>query len=194
MMRAMILLGSGYEEVEALTVVDWFRRAGLAIDMVSVSDELETVGDHQIHIQADKRLADVDPSLYDLIVTPGGMPASKQLAGDQAVLDLVQSHHQAGKWLASICASPLILEAAGIAAEAVGTCYPGIEETVHFKDHKEDLVVVDEDAKLMTSRGPATATYFALKLVERFAGEEAANDLKQALLLDQVEASQAGHA
>ncbi|KAA9299274.1 DJ-1/PfpI family protein [Aerococcus sanguinicola] len=194
MMRAMILLGSGYEEVEALTVVDWFRRAGLTIDMVSVSDNLETVGDHQIHIQADKRLADIDAGDYDLIVTPGGMPASKQLAADSAVLDLVQSHHQAGKWLASICASPLILEAAGIAGEAVGTCYPGIEEEVHFKEHKEDIVVVDEAAKLVTSRGPATATYFALYLVERFAGEEAAHDLKQALLLDRVEASLADHA
>jgi len=187
MARAMILLGNGYEEVEALTVVDYLRRADVAIDMVSVTGSLETTGDHSIRIMADKLLEQINPDDYDAVITPGGMPGTRMLASDERVLKLVREFFEKGKWVASICASPMVLEASGVAKSVKGTCYPGIERNVHFREHSEDLVV--QDGRVITSRGPATADYFAFRLIEALAGKEKAEEIRQRTLADLVESS-----
>jgi 4-methyl-5(b-hydroxyethyl)-thiazole monophosphate biosynthesis len=187
MAKAMILMGNGYEEVEALTVVDYLRRANIDIDMVSITGSLETVGDHGIQVKADRRLEDIDAGEYDAVITPGGMPGTRMLAGDERVLKLVKDFFERGKWVASICASPMVLEAAGVAGSVKGTCYPGIEQNVTFKSHSEDLVV--QDGNVITSRGPATADYFAFKLIEALAGREKAEEIRAKTLARMVEAS-----
>lgn len=187
MAKAMLLLGDGYEEVEALTVVDYLRRADIPVDMVSITGSLETVGDHQIRVKADRLLEEVEPAEYDAVITPGGMPGTRMLAGDERVLQLVRDFYGQGKWVASICASPMVLEAAGVANKVKGTCYPGIERHVTFKSHSEELVV--RDGNVITSRGPATAMYFAFALIEALAGKEKADEIREKTLAPLVEAS-----
>lgn len=193
-MRVAILLANGYEEVEALTVVDYLRRAEIPVDMVSTTGSLKTVGDHDIAITADKLLADVKASDYDLLVTPGGFPGSEMLAGNDQVIKLLQDQHQEGGYIASICASPLVLDKAGISQEIKGTCFPGLEgDKVHFADHQEELVVHDKEQAVITSRGPATAVYFALAIIDILLGKEKRDEIAEGLLLPLVEDSVKSH-
>lgn len=187
MKRAMILLGNGYEEIEALTVVDYLRRAEIPIDMVSITGSLETLGDHQIQIKADRLFEEIDPSEYDAVITPGGGPGSKMLASHEGVLSVLKSFYEDGKIVASICASPIALNASGVAKHIKGTCYPGFESQVQFQSFSEQLV--ERDGNVITSRGPATAVYFALTIIEALAGKERAKKVENAILLPLVEAS-----
>ncbi len=185
MKKTMILLANGYEEIEALTVVDFLRRAEISIDLVSIIGKLETVSAHGVHILADKLIEEINPNEYDAVITPGGLPGSNVLAGNEKVKSLLQSFYGENKLIASICASPLALEAAGIAEKVKGTCYPGFEGQVHFKEFIEKPVV--KDGNVITSRGPATTSYFALAIIEELAGKETAEKVKNGTLMTFVE-------
>lgn len=194
-MRVAILLGNGYEEIEALTVVDYLRRADIAIDMVSITGSLMIKGDHGILVTADLLFEEMDKEVYDLIVTPGGYPGSEMLAEHEGVLNLLRQQHESGRYIASICASPIVLEAAGLTGELIGTCFPGLEgDKVHFNVHKEDIVVHDETQRIITSRGPATAVYFALEIIRHLKGETVRDEIAEALLVPRVEAHVVTHA
>lgn len=181
----MILLANGFEEIEALTVVDFLRRAEISIDMVSITSKLETIGAHQVHILADQQLEDINPEDYDAVITPGGLPGSVTLAENEKVKSLLQSFYQKNKLIASICASPLALEAAGITEKVKGTCYPGFEDKIHFKKFSEEPVV--KDGNVITSRGPATTSYFALAIIEELAGKETAEQVQNGTLMTFLE-------
>lgn len=185
MKKTMILLANGYEEIEALTVVDYLRRAEISIDLVSITGNLETISAHQVHILADKLIEDIEQEEYDAVITPGGIPGSTNLAENDKVTALLQSFYQGNKLVASICASPLALEAAGLAEKVKGTCYPGFEGQIHFKEFSEERVV--KDGNVITSRGPATTSYFALAIIEELAGKETAEKVKNGTLMTFVE-------
>lgn len=186
-MKTMILLGEGYEEVEAITVIDYLRRAEIPIDMVSINETLSTVGDHGIEIMADKMLDDIDTDSYDMLITPGGKPGAEKLANDQRVTNLIAKQVADDKYVSSICASPIVLEAAGITKDLEGTCYPGFEDRVDYKTFHEDITYYDENHKVLTSRGPATAVYFALDIIRILKGEDKAQEIADGLLLPMVE-------
>lgn len=186
-MKAMILLSKDYEEVEALTVVDYLRRADITVDMVATQGDLETHGAHGIKVIADKLIEDADGSNYDIIITPGGAHGADLLAEDDRVLNLLNKHHDEGSYVASICASPVVLHAAGIAKDIEGTMYPAMKDRVQFKEYNgETLVVNDKEQKVITSQGPATAVYFALEIIKELKGEEAMKEVAESLLLDLV--------
>ncbi|MBB6443964.1 DJ-1 family glyoxalase III [Bacillus benzoevorans] len=185
MKKTLILLANGYEEIEALTVVDFLRRADISIDLVSITGKLETVSAHGVHILADKLIEDIQGEEYDAIITPGGIPGATNLAENEKVTSLLQSFYKDNKLVASICASPLALEAAGIAEKVKGTCYPGFEGQIHFKEFSEEAVV--KDGNVITSRGPATTSYFALAIIEALAGKETAEKVKNGTLMTFVE-------
>ncbi|MDO4670971.1 MAG: DJ-1/PfpI family protein [Aerococcus sp.] len=188
-MKTMMLLSKGYEETEAITVIDYLRRAEIPVDVVATEGKLETEGAHHIHITADHLLEEIDPKAYDLVITPGGMGGVKALMANEQVITLLQNQKEAGKEIASICASPLVLNKAGISEQIKGTVYPGLEEQMSFKEHVNDEpVVYDEKEKVMTSQGPATAVYFALAIIENLKGKEVAQAIANDLLLPQVEA------
>lgn len=185
MKHVAVLLPNGYEEMEALTVVDLLRRAGARVEMLSITGQLETVGDHQIRILADRLLEDVDVKSYDLVVTPGGMPGTQMLCASEKTLNFLrQAHAQENTYVASICASPLVLTAAGLSQRHRGCCYPGLEEKVRFAEAQDRILTVD--GCLITSQGPATAMVFALKLVELLFGEEKRKTVEEALLWDRL--------
>lgn len=186
-MKTMILLGEGYEEVEAITVIDYLRRAQIPIDIVSINETLSTIGDHGIEIMADKLLDDVDTDSYDMVITPGGRPGAEKLAKDKRVTDLIAQQVANDKYVSSICASPIVLEAAGVTKDLEGTCYPGFEDQVHYKTFHEDITYNDENHKVLTSRGPATAVYFALDIIRILKGDSKAQEIADGLLLPMVE-------
>lgn len=184
MSKIMILLPNGYEEIEALTVVDFCRRAGIEVDMVSITDNLETKGDHDIIIKADKLLEDVNIGNYDGVVTPGGYPGTMMLKDNSNVLELLKMFFDEKKLVASICASPLVLKAAGVSEHIEGTIFPGLEDQMNFKKFKKEPVVVYKN--VITSRGPATATLFAYSIIEYLAGKEMAVKIKEETLADYI--------
>lgn len=187
MKRVAILLPDGYEEMEALAVVDVLRRGKIDIDMISANPTLKTTGDHGIVIYADKLLSEVNASDYDMAVTPGGLPGTKQLQADAKVLAFLSDCNAAGKYVASICASPIVLGVAKIAGQYTGTCYPGCETKVGFKKYVEDMVVIDRN--LITACGPAAAVPFALALLEILAGSDVAEKVAAAMLWPRLEAA-----
>ena len=178
MSRVGILLANGFEEVEALAVVDVLRRAGISIDMVSVTGDLDLKSSRQIGIKADKLFEDMDQ--YDMIVLPGGLPGAATLRDDPKVIDLLKAYDAQGKYVAAICAGPMALGVSGVAKGKKVTSYPDDTTKSYLTeaDYQEDMVVVD--GNVITSRGPATAWAFAYTIVDLLGGDSA--KLKDAML------------
>ena len=180
MKKVAVLLAEGFEEIEALTVVDVLRRAGITCDMVSIEEEF-VVGTHNIKIKADKLLGE-DIEKYDMIVCPGGLPGAENLSKNVKVLDVIQKFNKMeDKYIAAICAAPaMVLPMAGIEKNKYITSYPGesFKRLLEKSNYVDDIVVVD--GNLITSRGPATALPFAYKIVEILGGD--GDSLKEGML------------
>lgn len=179
MKKAALLLAPGFEEIEALTVVDVLRRADIQCDTFSTSTLL-VEGSHRITVQADKLLDDTVKD-YDMLILPGGLPGSTNLRDDERVITLVQFFNATpGKFIAAICAAPIVLEKAGIIKGRRLTSYPSANHTALFKeaDYTEDLVAID--GNMITSRGPATTLLFSYTLIEVLGKDS--SGLKQGML------------
>lgn len=167
-----IFLADGFEEIEALTVVDLCRRAGIQTDMVSIQEEREVKGSHKIAVQADKTFEEVDFEALDMIVLPGGMPGDEASGSTRRADDPGGCLFQSGKCLSAICAAPSILGHRGILKGRKACCYPGFEEALTGAE-----VVYEEtitDGAITTARGMGCAIAFGLAIVARFCGEEKA--------------------
>ena len=176
-MRVLVPLAEGFEEIEAVTIIDVLRRA--SIEVVTAALGASPVrGSHAIFVTADARLDDVRADDFDAIVLPGGMPGSKTLREDERVLTLVRSMTRANKLVGAICAAPIALEAAGVLAGRRATSYPGNE--LPSARYAEERVVVD--GRLVTSRGAGTALEFALALVALLKSPEAAEKLRAGMI------------
>lgn len=179
MVKVAVMLAQGFEEIEALTVVDVLRRANITCDMVGFEEHV--TGSHAIQVRAD-RVFDGDLSDYDMIVLPGGMPGSAHLRDNQALIQELQSFEQEGKKLAAICAAPIALNQAGVLKNKQYTCYDGVQEQILDGQYVKETVVVD--GHLITSRGPSTALDFAYELVEELGGD--AESLRTGMLYRDV--------
>lgn len=185
MKKILLFLAEGFEEVEALTVVDYLRRMDVGVDTCSITEDKKVKGAHGIEVMAEITLGDVASGKdYDGVVIPGGLPGSTNLRDNERVVELVGEFNQEEKLVAAICAGPIVLEKAGILEGKEVTSYPGFEEELNGI-YKEDIVV--KDGNIITARGPAVAVYFALKIVEDLLGEERVEELKKDILLDKVE-------
>lgn len=162
MKKVAVMLADGFEEVEALTVVDIIRRANIKCDMVSISN-IEVKGAHDIVVKADKIISE-EVKEYDVIVLPGGMPGATNLRDNEDVINLVKWFNDNNKIVAAICAAPIVLGKAEIIEGKNITSYPGFESELTKGNYKENHVVVD--GNIITSRGPATAMLFAYKILE----------------------------
>ncbi|AKA70349.1 DJ-1 family glyoxalase III [Clostridium scatologenes] len=185
MKKAIVLLAKGFEEVEALTVVDVLRRGGVHCITCSIDGEEEVLGSHSIHVKANNLLEKVDVNKYDAVVIPGGMPGASNLRDSEKVIELVKKFNKENKIVAAICAGPIVLGRAGVLDGKKGTSYPGFEEQLGEVVYSEDMVV--QDGNIITSRGPATAIYFAFKILESLEGIKIAENLREAMLLNFVE-------
>lgn len=179
MAKVAVILADGFEEIEALTVVDVLRRANITCHMVGF--EAQVTGSHAIQVQAD-RVFDGDLSDYDMIVLPGGMPGSANLRDHELLIAELQKCEQICKKVAAICAAPIVLNRAGLLKDKEFTCYDGVQEQIADGHYRKETVVVD--GQITTSRGPATALAFAYNLVEQLGGDATA--LREAMLYHDV--------
>ena len=184
--RVCVLLAPGYEEIEALTPVDYLRRAGAIVDIISTTDDIVVPSAHQVLVQADSFLDDIVSDDYEMVIIPGGLPGVPNLIANEKVMNFLKEMNNKTKWVTSLCAGPAVLDAAGILAGKATTCYPGWEEKMkNFGSFSEDTVVVD--GHVITARGAGAAGYFSLALIEQLLGAEAAEKVKEAVVMDIVE-------
>ena len=186
--KVLTFLADGFEEVEAITPIDYLRRAGVAVTIAAVGKEKTAKGSHGISVAADTTVAALEQAgqlgadSWDGVFVPGGMPGASNLAACAPVGKLYKEMAGAGKIIAAMCASPAVfLAPLGLLQGKKFTCYPGMESRVSGGMWQEDKVVVD--GNLVTSRAPGTAVNYALALVELFAGRDEAKKLREGSLL-----------
>lgn len=184
--RVCVLLAPGYEEIEALTPVDYLRRAGVVVDVISTTEDIAVPSAHNVLVQADSFLDDIKADDYDMVVIPGGLPGVPNLIANEKVMAFLADMNAKNKWMTSLCAGPAVLDAAGILVDKACTCYPSWEEKLKkIGAFSEETVVVD--GHVITARGAGAAGYFALALVEALKGEEKMKEVKSAVVMDIVE-------
>ena len=181
MSRIGVLLAEGFEEIEAVTIIDVLRRAGLEVTILG-GGGAKIGGAHGLQVEADQILEEDPGSDWSALVLPGGLPGATNLRDNPIVLELIRSTHAAGGKLAAICAAPIVLGSAGVLEGRRATCYPGFEEGLTGAECSEDRVVVDGD--ITTSRGPGTSLDFALCLVSQFKDQETADALREGMLIN----------
>ena len=180
-MKALVPLANGCEEMEAVIIIDVLRRAGWEVVTAGLG-EGPVEAAHGNRLLPDTTWEAVDPAEFDILLTPGGYGGTMALAAHEGVLRAIRDFNAQGKWIASICASPLVLNAAGVLEGRRFCCYPGVEENLPATVQPIDERVV-VDGNIVTSQGPGTAFDFALKVVEVCGDPEAARSVRQALLL-----------
>jgi 4-methyl-5(b-hydroxyethyl)-thiazole monophosphate biosynthesis len=179
--KALVFLASGFEEIETVTIVDILRRAGVDVTVAGLTPNV-TEGKHEIKIVPDKSIDEVAVEDFDAIICPGGNPGYKNLRNDQRVIDIVKKAFDSDKLVAAICAGPTVLSDAGVLEGKACTIYPGMEDELRKGGGKpkQDMIVVD--GNIITSRGPATALPFALKLAEKLVGKQVAENVSKKTL------------
>lgn len=180
MNKIYAFLATGFEEVEALGVVDVCRRAGLPLETVSVTGEPLVVGSHGVGIQADALFEDIDFSDASLLFLPGGLPGATNLNAHAGLRSVILSHYEAGKALAAICAAPLVYGQLGLLKGKRTTCYPGFEQYLTGALPTGALVV--EDGQFLLGKGPAAVLRLGYAIVERFCGEAKAKEVCAGML------------
>lgn len=175
-----IFFAPGYEECEALIVVDIVRRAGLDIKTVSVSDEKTVVSSHNVPVVMDCTLDEVDFSALDMIILPGGMPGTKNLEACEPLMVQVEEFYKSGKCISAICAAPSIFGHKGFLKGRDAISYPAFESHLEGANLVRESVVVSDH--VTTSRGLGTAIDFGLAIVERYCGKEKADEIATAIV------------
>ncbi len=180
MKKAYLFFAEGFEEVEALTVVDLLRRGKVDCVTVSVSGDYDVTGSHGITIRADRRFEDRDLSDADMLILPGGMPGTTNLKAHAGLDKLIHTYVDSGKYLAAVCAAPTVYGEKGLLKGKDATCYPGLEEGLVGANAKTDPVVCD--GQFITSRGMGTCIDFGLKLLELLEGREVSDKVGKAVV------------
>jgi len=181
MAKVCVPLANGFEDIEAVTLIDVLRRGGIEVVVAGVGgDVIESA--HNLKVMTDTTIDKVSADEFDLVVLPGGLPGATNLAKSEEVKKLLQEMDKKGKYVGAICAAPIALKEAGVLKEKY-TAYPGWEENIKKEGYISDAKVV-EDKNVLTSKGPATAMCFGLEIVKKFVGVEKYKELKAGLLAD----------
>ena len=183
MPSVLVPVADGTEEMEAITIIDCLRRAGVEVTVASVMASPQIKAANGTNIVADCMIADCTGQSFDMISLPGGIPGADHLAVSKELETLLSDQRQADRWVTAICASPaVVLATQGLTKDKSATCYPGFEAGLAEggAEVQEDKVVVD--GKLVTSRGPATALPFALELIAQLCGTEKSQEIASGLL------------
>lgn len=176
----IVFLADGFEEIEALTMVDFGRRAGLKIDTVSIYTSPEVTGAHDVKVVADKKLSDIYLDDYRGIFIPGGLPGAENLRDKDEVIMALRRFGDEEKLTAAICAGPAALDKAGLLKEGKFTCFPGYEGNLNTKGKLDEIVV--KDGNVLTGMGPALAMDMAFAVIEHFKGAETADKIREEVL------------
>ncbi|MCK9474140.1 DJ-1 family glyoxalase III [Sulfurimonas sp.] len=182
MSKVLVPLANGFEEIEAINIIDVLRRGDIEVLVASLDEKSVVEGAHKVRVLADMAISDVDVKTLDMIVLPGGWGGTVAMLDDVNIQRILKEMDKDGKNIGAICAAPLVLHQAGVLKHNY-TCYPTIEEQIREDGFSEKEMVV-EDGNVMTSRGPATAICFGLQIVKKLKGEKKSLEVKSALLAD----------
>lgn len=175
-----LFLADGFEEIEALTVVDLLRRAELDIKTVSVKADRLVMGAHKVQLVADLVMEDVDYDQSQAFILPGGMPGTTNLSKNKALIELLIRANSEEKMIAAICAAPTIFGDLGFLEGRKAVCYPGFESKLKGAIIVEDPVV--RDGHIITSKAAGTAVEFSIKLIKHLKSKEDSMNIKRAIL------------
>jgi 4-methyl-5(b-hydroxyethyl)-thiazole monophosphate biosynthesis len=179
--NVIVLLAEGFEEVEAVTPIDYLRRAGLTVTTAAIGSSLSVKGARGITVNADTALRNLKQT-WDAVVIPGGMPGATNIAASQEAAALITEMAAAGKLICAICASPaVVLAPLGLLSGRQFTCYPGMEERVQGAKWTEQPVVTD--GNIITSRGAGTAGAFAVAIISKLLSQAEGDKIAQSVLL-----------
>ncbi len=181
MPKVLVPLANGFEEIEALTIIDLLRRA--AVEVVTASlDALTVTGAHRVSVLADTSLDAVMADEFDMLVLPGGLPGADYLNADTRIHKLITRLAQANKAIAAICAAPKVLIDNGVVAGKQITAYPGALAQTNTSAVNVTDTAVQVDGRIITGRGPGTAMDFALQLVEVLQGKQVRQTIEAQLV------------
>lgn len=181
MKKAYVHFAEGFEEIEALTIVDVLRRAEIPTEMVSVTGHRQVAGAHGIKIITDVVFEDVNYDEAAMIILPGGLPGAKNLQDHQGLSKIIEQKASNKEPIAAICAAPMVLGDLGILKGKDAVCYPGFENHLQGANVKSDLSLKSEN--IITGRGPGAAINFSLEIVKELKGENMANELAKGMIV-----------
>lgn len=180
MKNIAVHLADGFEEIEAVNIIDVLRRAELNVTVISVTGNLEVKGSHGIKIITDQLFDEVNYEFIDMIILPGGMPGSANLNEHLGLREQILNFYENKKLLGAICAAPMVFGNLGILKNKKATCYPGFENQLH------GAIVTNENIELsdniITGKGAGVAIDFALKITEILKGKTIAEKLAEKMI------------
>ncbi len=179
--RVLVPLAQGCEELEAITIIDLLRRAGIEVISAGLDSENITAS-RGVKLIPDMDLESALKDDYDMIILPGGLPGADHLDNDERLKSAIKKMANDDKYIAAICAAPKVLLSAGVLVGKTVTCYPGFLDDAGLSDITLSEEAVVRDGKIITSRGPGTAIDFALELIEVLSGKETRNVVETALV------------
>ena len=180
MKKVIIFLAEGFEEIEAISIIDTLRRAEITVTTASITNDKIVKGAHNIEVKTDKLFDEVNFGNYDLIALPGGMPGAKNLNEHEGLKEQIKIFAK-DKMIAAICAAPMILGGMGLLKGKRATCYPGFEPELIEAIVTHEPVTVD--GNIVTGKGPAFALQFSLQLVEILAGKASRDEVANGMLV-----------
>lgn len=181
MVNVLVPLANGFEELEAITIIDLLRRAGFNVVTAGLDDRPVRASRQTLHI-ADSTIDKVMQQAFDLIVLPGGLPGADNLRDDKNLQQLLQQQHLANKKIAAICAAPRALASAGVLEGKKITCYPGALDQTDCSSFSISDKPLEIDGNIITSRGPGTAMDFALALIEQLTDRRLRDSIESQLV------------
>ncbi len=179
-----VFLADGFEEIEALAVVDLLRRAEIRVTTWSISDSLQLTGRSGICVTADQMWDEKSAGEADMLVLPGGQPGTTSLGQHEGLREQLLKAAEEGRFVAAICAAPTVLAKHGLLKGKKAVCYPGLEAELIRGGADAGSQSVVRDGKVITSRGAGTAIPFALKLIDALEGEDAAEQVRKSIVFE----------
>lgn len=180
--RAAVFFAAGFEEVEALTVVDLLRRAGIETVCVSIDNSKSVTGSHNITVEMDAGLDRLDFSLLDIVICPGGMPGTKNLEACESLIRNIRSFYENGHYIAAICAAPSIFAHMGLLQGRTACIYPGMEEELYKYGASGSHNKVEKSGTIITSCGVGTAIDFSLEIIAALLDRKTADELARSIV------------
>lgn len=181
MKKVALFLANGFEEIEALGTADILRRAQIDVVTVSITNDKTVKGAHNIKVEADNTFSNIDFTDFDMLILPGGMPGAKNLNEHIELKNLLTEFNSKQKFIAAICAAPMVLGGLGLLKNKRATCYPGFEPELIGATITGENVVVDEN--IITGKGPGLVFDFGLRIVEQLLGLQVRREVQNGLLL-----------
>lgn len=180
--KVYVFMANGFEEIEAFTTVDVLRRAGLEVEMISVTKEDMVAGAHDVPVLCDAKFEGYNLDNASLIVLPGGMPGAATLSDHIGLRKLIHQYYSQNKPIAAICAAPMVLGKMGLLNGKRVTCYPGFEQ--YLEGATVTGAPVEKDGNIITGKGPGAAMEFALTIVETLFDATKVQELKEAMVVE----------